>query len=42
VEITVVSYKNAAGIGRHAVAHAAKGAPTGSTIFFFVSLTCGR
>jgi hypothetical protein len=32
LEITVVSYKNASGIGGHAVAHAGKGAPTGSLI----------
>jgi hypothetical protein len=30
VAITVVGYKNATGIGRHALAHASKGAPTGS------------
>lgn len=30
VAITVVAYKNATGIGRHALAHASKGAPTGS------------
>jgi len=30
VDITVVAYKNAAGIGGHAVAHSAKGTPTAS------------
>lgn len=30
VAITVVAYKNATGLGRHALAHASKGAPTGS------------